>query len=276
MNTCQKFLSTSLLALFSSAAFAQAPTLGAASGFSVLGVTAVTCTGSSISGDVGSSGAIARTDCTIKGKAITPVFMQVLDDFNAAYDALTQTCTQTFVEAAFTDATLSVNSGVICFPAAVTFTDSVLRLRGKGPWIFRVGTGGTGALTGTNLTVDMASGGDACDVFWQVAEAATLTTSVFQGNILAGAAITTTGGTVAGRLLAKAAVTVTGTNVIGCDSALPGGLVCKVKKQKRRGGKDDDDDDDDGDRHHDDDDDDDDDDDGGKNKKKKGKHPFRK
>ena len=271
MNTWQKFLSTGLLALFASAVFAaDAPPLGAASGFSVLGVTAVTCTGSTISGDVGSSGAITQTDCTIKGMAITPVSIQVLDDFNAAYDALTQPCTQTFVEAAFTGQAISVNSGVICFPAAVTFTDSVLTLTGNGPWIFRVGTQAAGALTGKNLTVVMASGGDACNVFWQVDAAATLTTSVFQGNILAGAAITTTGGIVAGRLLSKAAVTMTNTIVSGCD-ALPGAPSCKPKKKKKHDRDDDDDDDD-----NDDDDDDDDDDDGGKNKKKKGKHPFRK
>jgi len=40
----------------------------------------------------------------------------------------------------------------------------------------------------------MAGGGQACNVNWWVAQAATLTTSSFQGTILAGADITVTGG----------------------------------------------------------------------------------
>jgi hypothetical protein len=275
MKSCQKFLSTSLLALFASAAFAaDAPPLDTAGDFAVLG-SAVSTTGSSITGNVGSPGAVTFSSSTITGDVnhggaltntgstisgmITPFLNgQVVVDFNEAYAALNQACTQTITTAAFTGVPLTVNSGVICFPADVTFTNSVLTLRGNGPWIFRVGTQAAGALTGTNLTMVMASGGDACDVYWQVNAATTLTTSVFRGTILAQAAITTTGGTIAGRVLAGAAVTMTGTTVIGCDSALPGSESCKPKKhhKKKKGhGRDDDDDDDD--RDHDDDDDDD-------------------
>ena len=55
----------------------------------------------------------------------------------------------------------------------------------------RIGAGGTGALTGTNFNV-VLTGGATCnnDVLWWTAEAATLTDSVFTGNILAGADIT--------------------------------------------------------------------------------------
>jgi len=185
MNSCQKFLSTSLLALFASAAFAaDAPPLDTAGDFAVLG-TAVSTTGSSITGNVGSPGAVTFTNSTITGNVVhtgaltntgstisgtisSPLPGQVVTDFNEAYAALDQPCTETIVTAAFTGVPLTVNSGVICFPAAVTFTNSVLTLMGNGPWIFRVGTQAAGALTGTNLTVVMASGGDACDVFWQV------------------------------------------------------------------------------------------------------------
>jgi hypothetical protein len=276
MNSSQKFLSTSLLALFASAAFAaEAPPLDTAAPFAVLGA-AVSTTGASITGNVGSSGAVTftnstiignvvhtgaltNTDSTISGTITTPLNPQVVVDFEEAYLALDQACTQTIVPAAFTGVPLTVDSGVICFGAAVTFTNSVLTLRGNGPWIFRVGTTAAGALTGTNLTMIMANGGDACDVFWQVNAATTLTTSVFRGTILAGAAITTTGGTIAGRALARAAVTMTGTTVIGCDSALPGTTACKPKKHhkhkhKHKKGHGHDDDDDDGDHHDDDDD----------------------
>ena len=43
-----------------------------------------------------------------------------------------------------------------------------------------------GALTGTNFSVEMAGGGQPCNVYWLPRLAATLTTSQMKGNILAG------------------------------------------------------------------------------------------
>ena len=110
--------------------------------------------------------------------------------------------------------------GVYCFDAAATLTGT-LTLAGpsNGIWIFKIGTSGTGALTGTNFSVVMANGAQACNVYWWVAEAATMTTSDFKGTILAGAAITVTGGTFAGRALAKTAVTLTGVAATGCGGS---------------------------------------------------------
>ncbi len=65
----------------------------------------------------------------------------------------------------------------------------------------------------------MAGGGQACNVFWQVGSQATIgTNTAFQGNILAGTAITFTGtgSSLVGRALAKAEVTMTGTAITGC------------------------------------------------------------
>jgi hypothetical protein len=62
----------------------------------------------------------------------------------------------------------------------------------------------------------MANGGSACNVYWWVPQAATMTTSNFLGTILAGASITITGGTFDGRALAKTTVTLTGTTLTGC------------------------------------------------------------
>jgi hypothetical protein len=61
--------------------------------------------------------------------------------------------------------------GVYCFDAAATLTGR-LTLDGpaNGIWIFRVGTSGTGAFTGTNFSVDMAGGGRPCGVYWGIAE----------------------------------------------------------------------------------------------------------
>jgi hypothetical protein len=235
-----------------SMAWAQtAPTLGTAATFAVLGGTAVTCTSSVITGDVGSSGAAAtvtQTGCPITGSIIAPVPAQVVTDFNAAYAALASApCTQTISTAAFTGATLGpLAPGVYCFPAAVTFTDTTLTLAGPatGIWIFKVGA----ALTGSGFQVIMTNGGQACNVFWAVGAAATLSTStlppLFQGNLLAGdtvgGSITITGGALVGRALASVAVTLTSTNVNG---------VCALVDQAKASCKNDDDDRD-KDHHH--------------------------
>jgi hypothetical protein len=112
----------------------------------------------------------------------------------------------------------SLAPGVYCFDVAVTETGGVLTLVGSptDSWIFKIGTSGVGALTGTNFTVSMP-GGQWCNdnVLWLAADAVTLTDSVFVGSILAGTAITVTRGSLDGQALAKGAVTLTGTSVCG-------------------------------------------------------------
>lgn len=130
----------------------------------------------------------------------------------------------------------------------MTFTDTILTLDAQGDanavWIFKIGTGGTGALTGTNLSVVLADRGQPCNVSWWVAEAVTTTASAFQGNILAGAAITMTG--VAGSTtsfngdaLAKGAVTLTGVTLRACRSAAsPGNQHGQCGHGGRKGSED--------------------------------------
>jgi len=241
MNHLQKHFSASLIALAALTAAPvaawAAPSLGTASTFAVLSAApnlggAVTCTTSTINGDVGSSGpmsSVVQTGCTINGAIIAPVSANVLKDFNNAYDQYAAIpCTGSLLPA-YTGAALTLTPGVYCSDAAVTFTDSTLTLDGQGDanatWIFKIGTLGTGALTGTNFTVNMVNSGDSCNVNWWVAQASTMTTSAFQGNILAGAAITVTGvagtpttTTLNGDLLSKAAVTLTDVIVTGCNA----------------------------------------------------------
>lgn len=228
MNYRQKCLSACLLGIAAlvgpSLAFAaDAQSLGTASNFAVLSAApadggAVTCTDSTITGDVGSSGfpaSVVQTGCTITGAIIAPVSAEVLTDFNGAYDALAAVSCDQILTGTLAGVTLA--PGVYCFDAAATLTGT-LTLSGpsNGIWIFKIGTSGTGALTGTSFSVVMANGALACNVYWWVAEAATMTTSDFKGTLLAGAAITVTGGTFAGRALAKAAVTLTGVSATGC------------------------------------------------------------
>lgn len=226
------------LATRSSNSRSSAPSLGSASNFAVLsaapgGGGAVTCTNTppptTITGDVGSSGGPASvvntTGCTINGAIIAPVSAQVVADFNSAYDALANQSCDAFLTGTLAGVTLT--PGVYCFAAAATLTGTLTLNGGAGDtWLFKVGTSGTGALTGTDFNVVMAGGGDPCNVTWWVAEAATMTTSNFIGTILAGAAITVTSGGVGtfhGRALAKAAVTITGGTFTGCTGgSLPG------------------------------------------------------
>ena len=218
--------------------------LGAASSFAVLsaapnGGGAVTCTNTppptTITGDVGSSGgaaSVVNTGCTINGAVVAPVSAQVLADFNSAYDGLAgQPCDQ-FLTGTLAGVTLS--PGTYCFAAAATLTGT-LTLDGPADasWLFKIGTTGTGALTGTDFKVVMSGGADPCNVTWWVAEAATMTTSNFIGTILAGAGITVTSGGVGtfnGRALGKAAVTITGGTLTGCTGgSLGGGGTAKAK-----------------------------------------------
>ncbi len=211
------------LAPFQAALAQSAPNMGTAGSFAVLGGPAVTLTGSMIRGNAGvtTGGIVTNTGSTIIGS--TDLHADgAYSDFLAAYSALAVApCNQTLTG---TLSGVNLAPGVYCFDAAATLTGQ-LTLVGppSGIWIFKIGNLGTGALTGTGFSVVMAGGGQPCNVYWWVSQAATLTASNFQGTILAGAAITVTGGTFNGNALAKAAVTLTGADIAGCS--FPGGPI---------------------------------------------------
>lgn len=199
-------------------ASAVAASLGAAEDFAVLAGSAVTCTGSAIEGDVRADlgGPVTQTGCSISG-IVSTAESRAYADFLLAYAELS---------AAPCDVNLtgqpligqSLAPGVYCFDVAVTETGGALTLAGSpaDTWVFRIGTSGTGALTGTNFSVVMP-GGQLCNdnVFWLAADGVTLTDSAFVGSIMAGKALTVTGGSIDGQAFAKAAVTLTGTSVCG-------------------------------------------------------------
>lgn len=228
-------MAAAVISLAWGAAFAQASP-STVEDFAVLAGGAVTCTVSSVQGDVGvANGPITNTSCVITGATEmgTPAAQNAYATFLVDYARLKTAPPCDFYETPLTAAPLA--PGVYCYDAAVTVTGGTLTLDGSSAdtWIFRIGTGGTGALTGTNFNVVM-TGGTTCNnnVLWWTADAATLTDSTFIGSILAGADITVTRGSLAGQVLAggkgptaagapTGAVTLTGTIVDFCTATPP-------------------------------------------------------
>lgn len=194
--------------------------------YTVLAGTAVTCTDTSVTGDVGVSPgtAITQTNCSIDGTAhaADSSASQASNAFLTEYQRLAGVACDYTLTGDLGGVTLT-RPGVYCVDAASTTTNGTLTLVGSSnaTWLFKIGNRGTGGLTGTGFSVVMEGGGTPCNVTWWVAEAATLTASAFQGTIYAGAAITITGGTFNGDAFAKAAVTMTGATVTGCEGSTP-------------------------------------------------------
>ena len=243
-----------------------------AAGFTVLGQAAASCTDGTIAGDVGTfqttpPGAITLVRCPVTGGLHVgdAAAKAAFNAFVAQYDLLAPKvgdCDLAHTLLSTIPASTTLPPGVYCTGAALTATDVTLTLDASGnanaTWLFKIGTpgpAGTGALTGTNFAILLAGGAQACNVTWWVSQAATISTTtipgtVFQGNILAGAAITMTRGGLNGNAWAGAKadvtgvrvgdVTVTGTAVAGCASSAGNG----------NGGGDEDDDGDKG-KHHD-------------------------
>jgi hypothetical protein len=234
MKHRQKHLSACLIAMaallsapIQGAWAATAPALGTASGFSALAGTAVTCTDSAVTGDVGVSpgSAFTNTGCTISGAtppATNTAAVQARSDFLSAYATLqlqSASCIETLTG---TLADRNLAPGVYCVTEEAKTGTLTLTGPSDGVWIFLV----NGALMGTNFSVVMAGGGQPSNVFWAPLTAATLTTSALKGNILTGdvalGSITLTGGTLVGQALANVAVTMTGVSVTGSAVYNPG------------------------------------------------------
>ncbi len=199
----------------------------AAPNFVMVANAALTCTGGSIDGSVGTfeappTGSVTMSSCPLTGTihvgdlAAKKAYQTFLNAYTSFAPSPTAPCTVL----TGTLAGRTLFPGSYCFDAGATLT-GVLTLRGSSQrkWIFRVGTSGTGALSGTNFTVLMKGGAQACNVAWWVAEGATMTTSDFQGNVVAGTYVRMTGGTFNGRAGAKADATITGTAVTNCKGS---------------------------------------------------------
>jgi hypothetical protein len=214
-----------------------------AAGFVVLANAAVTCTAANITGDVGTfqtapPGAITQTEgCVISGATDVggPAAVAAYNAFLGIYAGLAPQLGDNCPVISGTLAGQTLSAGVYCVSAEAKTGVLTLSGNSSATWLIKVPAG---ALTGTNFQVVLAGGAQACNVTWWVDAAATMTTSAFQGNILAGAGITFTGGTQNGNIWAGADgvgdVTFTGTAVTGCGSS--GSQICKVSRDKVTGG----------------------------------------
>jgi hypothetical protein len=88
-------------------------------------------------------------------------------------------------------------------------------------FIFQIGST---LITGSNTTVSLVNGAQACNVFWQVGSSATLGSGThFVGTIMASASITAnTAATIHGRLLARTAAVTLEDNTSPCASSVSG------------------------------------------------------
>ncbi len=217
-----------VLLLTPSQAFAQAPSLGTAASFGVLGGSTVTNTGpTTVRGDVGVSPGTAVTGFFPPGTVIGGTIhsndaaaQQAQSDLTIAYNALAGLPCGTNLTG--TDlGGLTLVAGVYCFSSSAQLTGT-LTLDAQGnpnaQFIFQIGSTLT---TASNAVVNVINGGNNCNVFWQVGSSATLGTATsFAGNIAALTSITaTTGANVLGRLLARnGAVTLDSNNVAVCPA----------------------------------------------------------
>jgi hypothetical protein len=214
-------LALSSALLFTSSALGAAPSvgLGTAAAFSVLGGSTVTNTGpTTMFGDLGLS----------PGSSVTgaPHALGETDVDDAVAIGAKNALTTAYNDAASRPSNGSAGTdlaGQAFLPGVRTASSSLLLSSGSvtldaqgnpnAVFIFQIGTT---LITGSNTSVKLINGAQACNVFWQVGSSATLGTGTsFVGTIMAAATITAnTAATIHGRLLASTGAVNLDTNTI--------------------------------------------------------------
>jgi hypothetical protein len=211
--------SLSTLIFAGSALGATSVGLGKAASFSVLGGSTITNTGpTTMFGDLGLAPGSSVTGAPIVLGA------EHVDDAvaNEAKSALTTAATTAANEASNGSAGEDL-AGHAFLPGVYTASTSLLLSSGSvtlnaqgdpnAVFIFQIGSTLT---TGSNTSVSLINGAQACNVFWQVGSSATLGTGThFVGTIMAADSITAnTAATIHGRLLAQTAAVTLEDNTI--------------------------------------------------------------
>jgi hypothetical protein len=211
-------LSSMLLA--SSAIAAPATVgLGTASSFSVLGGSTVTNTGpTTMFGDLGLAPGSSVTGAPhVLGATHVDdaVAIQAKTELTTAYNDAAGRPTEGSAGTDLSGQTFT--AGVRTASSSLLLSSGSVILDAQGDpnavFIFQVGTT---LITGSNTTVQLINGAQACNVFWQVGSSATLGTGTkFVGTVMAAETITAgTAATIHGRLLAQTAAVNLDTNTI--------------------------------------------------------------
>lgn len=215
--------------LFTSSALAAAAPvgLGSAGSFSVLAGSTVTNTGpTTMFGDLGLSPGSSVTGAPhVLGQTHVDDAVAI-EAKNALTSAYNDAASRPSNGSAGTDL-----AGQVFLPGVRTASSSLLLSSGSvtldaqgdpsAVFIFQIGTTLT---TGSNTTVALVNGAQACNVFWQVGSSATLGTGTrFVGTVMASATITAnTAATIHGRLLAQTGAVNLDTNTITTSNCAGG------------------------------------------------------
>jgi hypothetical protein len=212
----------------SSALGAAAPVgLGSAESFSVLAGSTVTNTGpTTMFGDLGLSPGSSVTGAPhVLGQTHVDDAVAI-EAKNALTTAYNDAASRPSNGSAGTDL-----AGQVFLPGVRTASSSLLLSSGSvtldaqgnpnAVFIFQIGTT---LITGSNTTVALVNGAQACNVFWQVGSSVTLGTgTVFVGTVMASATITAnTAATIHGRLLARTGAVNLDTNTITTSNCAGG------------------------------------------------------
>jgi hypothetical protein len=219
--------------LFASSALGATATvgLGSAAPFSVLAGSTVTNTGpTTMFGDLGLSPGSSVTGAPgVLGQTHVDdaVAIEAKNDLTTAYN---NAASRPSSGSAGTDlAGQTFSPGVRTASSSLLLSSGSVTLNAEGNpnavFIFQIGST---LITGSNTSVSLTGGAQACNVFWQVGSSATLGTGTrFVGTVMAAASITAnTAATIHGRLLAQTAAVTLEDNTIttsNCASSASGG-----------------------------------------------------
>src|SRR6202034_1129267 len=219
--------------LFASSALGATATvgLGSAAPFSVLAGSTVTNTGpTTMFGDLGLSPGSSETGAPgVLGQTHVDDAVAI-EAKNALTTAYNNAASRPSGGSAGTDlAGQTFSPGVRTASSSLLLSSGGVTLNAEGNpnavFIFQIGST---LITGSNTSVSLVNGAQACNVFWQVGSSATLGTGTrFVGTVMAAASITAnTAATIHGRLLAQTAAVTLEDNTIttsNCASSTSGG-----------------------------------------------------